>query len=64
MERMGINEVGERMHEAHFCRVQVLPQEDDIFTWLVQPRRHTPNHVIAWRKVLRRMTRVLPHCFT
>ena len=61
--RTSINEVRERMHEACFCRVQALSQEDDIFTWLIQPRRCTPNHVPAWRKVLR-MMRVLPHCFT
>ena len=59
--RTSINEVGERMHGARFRQ---LPQEDDIFTWLIQPRRCTPNHIPAWRKVLRRMTRVLPHCFT
>ena len=62
--RTSINEVGERMHEACFHRVQVLPQKDDIFTWLIQLRRHTPNHIPACRKVLRRMTRVFPHCFT
>ena len=43
--RMSTNEVRERMHEACFHRVQALPQEDEIFTWLIQPRRHTPNHV-------------------
>ena len=57
-------ECNKRMHEAHFCRVQVLPQEDDIFAWLIQPRRCTLNHVPAWRKVLRRLTRVFPHCFS
>ena len=31
MGRASINEVGERMHEARFCWVQALPQEDDIF---------------------------------
>ena len=62
--RTSINEVGERMRETCFCQVRTLPQEDDIFTWLIQPRRHIPNHIPAWRKLLRRMMRVLPHCFT
>ena len=62
--RMSTNEAGERMHEACFRWVQVLPQEDDIFTWLIEPRRRIPNHILAWRKLLRRIMRVLPHCFT
>ena len=48
--RMRINEIGERMHEARFLQVQVPPQEDDILTWIIQPRRHTLNHVPAWQK--------------
>ena len=38
--RTSTNEVRERMHEARFRQVQVLPQEDDIFTWLIQPETH------------------------
>ena len=60
--RMRTNEIGERMHEVHFRWVWVLPQEDDILAWIIQPRRHTLNHVPAWRKVLRRLTRVFPRC--
>ena len=30
--RMSTNEIGERMHEAWFCGVQALPQEDDILS--------------------------------
>ena len=33
--RTSINEVRERIHEAHFRQVQALPQKDDIFTWLI-----------------------------
>ena len=62
--RMSTNEIGERMYKACFCWVQMLPQEDDISAWLIQPRRCTPNHIPAWRKVLRRLTGVFPHCFT
>ena len=41
--RMSTNEIGERMHEARFRQVQMLPQEDDIFAWLIQPRGCTLN---------------------
>ena len=33
--RTSTNEIGERMHEACFCWIQVLSQEDDIFAWLI-----------------------------
>ena len=62
--RTSTKEIGERMHEARFRRVQALPQEDDIFAWIIQPRRRTLNHVPAWRKALRRLTRVFPCCST
>ena len=62
--RTSTNEIRERMHEVRFRRVQALPQEDDIFAWIIQPRRRTLNHVPAWRKVLRRLTRVFPRCST
>ena len=54
--RMSINEVGERMHEARFRQVRALPQ-NDIFNWLIQPRRRTPNHVPAWLDTMDDQTR-------
>ena len=47
--RMSTNKIGESMHEACFRQVQVLPQEDDILAWIIQPRRCTLTHVPAWR---------------
>ena len=62
--RTTTNKNRERMDEAQFHWVQVLPQDDNPLIWLIEPRRHIPNHVPAWGKLLRRLTEVLPHCFT
>ena len=61
--RTSTNEIEERMHEARFRQVQVLPQEDDIFAWIYSAQETHPKPCPSMEKGVEEVDTSFPLLF-